>query len=145
MLFDSKIKSRDAKGAFKRYVQVGRVVLLTEGKDSGKLAVIVEIIDHNRALIENPSSTTPVPRQAYSYRRLLLTPLVLSIPRAIGSAGLKKAWEKSDIPSKWESSTWAKKRLAQEKRKNMTDFERFEVRLLKKQRQGLIGAGLKKK
>ena len=33
---------------FKRFVEVGRVVLVNEGPSAGKLAVIVEIIDHNR-------------------------------------------------------------------------------------------------
>lgn len=34
--------------SFKRYVEVGRVVLVEEGPSAGQLAVIVEIIDHNR-------------------------------------------------------------------------------------------------
>ena len=33
---------------FKRYVEVGRVVLINDGPSTGKLATIVEIIDHNR-------------------------------------------------------------------------------------------------
>ncbi|KAJ3340211.1 hypothetical protein HDU93_007301 [Gonapodya sp. JEL0774] len=33
---------------FQRLVEVGRVVLLNYGPDAGKLAVIVDIIDHNR-------------------------------------------------------------------------------------------------
>jgi ribosomal protein L14E/L6E/L27E len=33
---------------FARQVQVGRVVLLTYGPDAGKLATIVEVIDHGR-------------------------------------------------------------------------------------------------
>jgi transcription antitermination factor NusG len=38
--------------AFKRYVQVGRVVLINKGEFSGKLAVIVEIIDHNKVSLQ---------------------------------------------------------------------------------------------
>ncbi|KAK0532361.1 hypothetical protein OC834_002633 [Tilletia horrida] len=34
--------------SFKRYVEVGRVALLNKGESAGQLAVIVEIIDHNR-------------------------------------------------------------------------------------------------
>lgn len=37
--------------AFKRYVEVGRVVLLNGGESEGKLAVIAEIIDQNRVSI----------------------------------------------------------------------------------------------
>jgi hypothetical protein len=37
-----------SEATFKRYVEVGRVVLLNDGPSAGKLATIVEIIDHNR-------------------------------------------------------------------------------------------------
>lgn len=33
---------------FKRFVEVGRVVLVNDGPSAGKIAVIAEIIDHNR-------------------------------------------------------------------------------------------------
>lgn len=33
---------------FKRFVEVGRVVLVNDGPSKGKLAAIVEIIDHAR-------------------------------------------------------------------------------------------------
>merc|ERR1711977_720235 len=66
---------------FKRYVEVGRVVLVNDGPSSGKLAVIVEIIDHARALIDGPE--TGVPRQAIADKKVVLTPYVLKkLPRA---------------------------------------------------------------
>jgi hypothetical protein len=33
---------------FKRFVEVGRVVLVNDGPSAGHIAVIAEIIDHNR-------------------------------------------------------------------------------------------------
>lgn len=42
------MSATDSVQTFKRYVEVGRVVLLNEGPSAGKLATIVEIIDHNR-------------------------------------------------------------------------------------------------
>ncbi|SCV67519.1 BQ2448_5130 [Microbotryum intermedium] len=122
---------------FKRYVEVGRVVLLSEGPQAGKLATIVEIIDHNRALIEGP--LTGVPRQSFPYRRLVLTPFVLKkLPRAAGTATVKKVFEASGVLAKWEQSAWAQKRKAIEARRNTTDFDRFEIMLLKKQRRRLV-------
>ncbi|ORY92519.1 ribosomal protein L14-domain-containing protein [Leucosporidium creatinivorum] len=122
---------------FKRYVEVGRVVLLNDGPSSGKLATIVEIIDHNRALIEGP--VTGVPRQSFAYRRLTLTPFVLKkLPRAAGTTTVKKVWEASEVSAKWEASSWAKKRAAQQARRNTSDFDRFEIMLLKKQRRRLV-------
>ncbi|KAL2415565.1 hypothetical protein ABEF94_000048, partial [Exophiala dermatitidis] len=34
---------------------------------------------------------------------------------------------------KWAQSSWAKKREQQDRRRNLTDFERFKVMRLKKQ------------
>jgi ribosomal protein L14E/L6E/L27E len=36
------------KQLYSRFVQLGRVVLLSYGPDSGKLAVILDIVDSNR-------------------------------------------------------------------------------------------------
>jgi large subunit ribosomal protein L14e len=36
---------------FKRFVEVGRVVLLKSGPFDGKIATIVEIMDHNRVSV----------------------------------------------------------------------------------------------
>ena len=42
---------------FKKFVEVGRVAMLGgEGKDQGKIAVIVNVIDQNRVLIDGPTS-----------------------------------------------------------------------------------------
>ncbi|GAA5893985.1 60S ribosomal protein L14 [Sporobolomyces salmoneus] len=128
---------------FKRYVEVGRVVLVNDGPCAGKLATIVEIIDHNRALIDGPS--TGVPRQSFTYRRLVLTPYVLKkLPRAAGTSTVKKVFDASEVVAKWEQSAWAQKRKSTEQRRNLTDFDRFNVMLLKKQRRRLVQAAAAK-
>ena len=40
--------SQKQPATFGRFVELGRVVLLSKGADEGKLAAIVEIIDHSR-------------------------------------------------------------------------------------------------
>ena len=42
-------------------------------------------------------------------------------------------WEKNEIDEKWAESSWAKKKVTQDRRKNLGDFERFKVMRLKKQ------------
>ncbi|KAK9709939.1 hypothetical protein K7432_008706 [Basidiobolus ranarum] len=124
--------------SFKRIVEVGRVVLLNSGVDAGKLAVIVEILDHNRAIVDGP--TTGVARHAHAYRRLTLTPLVVKdLPRGTGSGAVKKALEKQEIVAKWEKTTWAQKLAAREKRAALTDFDRFKLMKLRKQRRNIVG------
>jgi large subunit ribosomal protein L14e len=44
--------------SFKRFVEVGRVVLINQGEFAGKLAAIVEIIDHNKVCPKEQSCCT---------------------------------------------------------------------------------------
>jgi large subunit ribosomal protein L14e len=130
------------QGSFKRQVEVGRVVLINHGADAGKLAVIVDIIDHNRALIDGP--TTGVSRQAFPYRRLVLTPIVLKkLPRSVGQAALKKALEKSDVVATWNKTTWAKKIEQRKVRASLSDFDRFKVNKLKNKRRFALASAVK--
>ena len=46
---------------YKKFVEIGRVAVLNTGKDAGKIAAIVNVIDQNRVLIDGP--TSGVPRQ----------------------------------------------------------------------------------
>ncbi|KAJ7106471.1 60S ribosomal protein L14 [Mycena crocata] len=144
-----------ADSTFKRFVEVGRVVLLKSGPFSGKIAVIAEIIDHNRvriphllpprisimvfvqAIIDGP--TTGVTRQSYPYKHLTLTPLTLTkLPRGAGSGIIKKHLEKEATIEKWDKSSWAQKRAATEKRQALNDFGRFGVMLAKKARRDVV-------
>ncbi|CAE6439079.1 unnamed protein product [Rhizoctonia solani] len=136
-------KTMPAKSTFKRFVEVGRAVLLKSGPSEGNIAVIVEIIDHNRAIIDGP--TSGVPRQVYQYRHLVLTPFtVKGLPRGAGTGVVKKYVEKTDIVAKWDASSWAKKRASASKRRALGDFERFSVMVYKKQRRDAVNKSLAK-
>ncbi|MCJ1300963.1 hypothetical protein MMC08_003762 [Hypocenomyce scalaris] len=126
----------EVKAAQWRFVEVGRVVLFINGPHVGRLATIVEIIDHKRALVDGPSSRerAAVPRHAISLANVILTPIVIpKLPRAAGTGAVAKAWEKADVEKKWDESAWAKKREQREKRRTLSDFERFKVMRLRKQ------------
>ncbi|KAL2055024.1 hypothetical protein ABVK25_004846 [Lepraria finkii] len=119
-----------------RLVEVGRVVLFTHGPFTGRLAAIVEIIDHKRALVDGPSKkeNASVPRQSVSLNYLIITPIVIpKLPRQAGRGAVAKAWEKEEVEQQWDESAWAKRREQREKRRNLSDFDRFKVLKLKKQ------------
>ncbi|CAZ86653.1 unnamed protein product [Tuber melanosporum] len=123
--------SCDVKTTQWRLVEVGRVVLLSKGPYSGKLATIVEIIDHKRVLIDSPI----VPRQSYSLKNVTLTPIVIdNLPRGARNGVVKKLWENCAVDTKWAESSWAKKITSKETRRNLSDFDRFRVLVLRKQR-----------
>ncbi|ORZ08961.1 ribosomal protein L14-domain-containing protein [Absidia repens] len=129
------------QGAFKREVQVGRIVLLNTGADAGKLAVVIEIIDHRRALIEGP--TTGVARQPFSYNHLTLTPLVVNgLPRGAGQKVVKKYLAKTDAIAKWDKTAWAQKIATRKTRAALSDFDRFKVQKMKAQRRFALGSAV---
>ncbi|KAH9959157.1 hypothetical protein BGW80DRAFT_1487190, partial [Lactifluus volemus] len=73
------------------------VVLLEAGPHAGHIAVI-KIIDHNKEVIDGP--TTGVPRQAFPYRHLTLTPLTVpKLPRSASSGIVKKH---AEVVAKWD-------------------------------------------
>ncbi|KAI8616905.1 ribosomal protein L14-domain-containing protein [Chytriomyces sp. MP71] len=122
---------------FNRYVEVGRVVLVNYGPDAGKLAVIVDIVDHARALVDGP--TTGVTRQVLSFKRLALTDIVVKVPRTAGTVATKKALEAQDLAGQWAKSSWSKKLAAREARQNLSDFDRFKLMVSRKQKRVIIG------
>jgi large subunit ribosomal protein L14e len=62
---------------YKNFIQPGRVAYVNFGKDFGKVCVIVEIVDHNRVLVDGP--TTGFPRLVYPIKRLSLTSINLPL------------------------------------------------------------------
>ncbi|RYO54212.1 hypothetical protein AA0113_g9163 [Alternaria arborescens] len=117
-----------------RLVEVGRVVLFNEGPFEGRLAAIVEIIDHKRVLIDGPSEKAPIPRQEVALAKLSLTPIVIpKLPRSSGVGHVAKKWEEHKVQQKFDESAWAKKRAAMQKRRGLNDFERFKVMKMRKQ------------
>jgi large subunit ribosomal protein L14e len=123
---------------FKRYVEVGRVVLINYGPDAGKLATVIDIVDQNKCLIDGPAEITGVSRQVISYSRIALTDFKAKIQVNARQKTLKKAWTEGEIMAKWEATSWAKKLAAKKKRASLGDFDRFKVMVAKKQKAAII-------
>jgi len=127
---EKELKPSRSPSHFHRFVQIGRVVLVNYGPHEGKICVIADVIDQNRALVTGP--LTGVPTQALNFKRLSLTDFVLKIGRGATTKVIKAAFQKDDILKKWEQTSVAKKRAAHLKRANLNDFERYKVGVLKK-------------
>jgi len=123
---------------FRRFVQIGRVVLINYGPDEGKLAVIVEVIDQNRVLVDGPQ--TGVRRHSLSTKRIALTDILVAIPHGARQATLTKAYKKADVQAKWEKTAWAKKRAARAHKASLNDFDRFKVMLARKRTNNVVRA-----
>ena len=63
-----------------------------------------------------------------------MTPIIVErLPRGAGTGALRTCWKNQEIDNKFAQSTFSKKREQQQRRKNLSDFERFKVMRLKKQ------------
>ncbi|KAJ3680173.1 hypothetical protein LUZ60_016451 [Juncus effusus] len=136
----SRSALREAKMTFKRFVEIGRVALVNYGKDYGRLVVIVDLVDQNRALVDAPDMI----RCQMNFKRLSLTDIKIDIPRIPKKKTLIAAMEAADVKNKWESSSWGRKLIVQKKRAALNDFDRFKVMVAKIKRGGAIRQELAK-
>lgn len=89
-----------------------------------------------QVLVDGPASKPEaiVPRHSAPLANLSLTHIVIpKLPRAAGTAAIRKMWEKHEVEKTWDGSAWAKNRERSVRRKNLSDFERFKVMRLRKQ------------
>mmetsp|Transcript_3525 Transcript_3525/g.9560 ORF Transcript_3525/g.9560 Transcript_3525/m.9560 type:complete len:138 (-) Transcript_3525:33-446(-) len=121
---------------FKRFVEVGRVVLINYGPQEGKLAVIVNVLDANRVQIDGPASN--VKRQVINNKRLSLTDITIPIRFNAKRNNVIKAWNEADVEGNWQKTSWAKKRAAKARRANLTDFDRFKLYKARQTRSALL-------
>merc|ERR1712157_610444 len=99
---------------FTRHAEVGRVILITYGPDTGKLATIIDIVDQNKCLIDGPVGITGVQRQVLPFKRLALTDFKITIQVNARAKSLKKA--------------------SKLKKDRITDFQRFQLMEIKKEK-----------
>ena len=117
---------------FKRFVEVGRVIIVNYGPLTGKLAVIVDILTTTKVIIQGLKGG--VRRQELSLRRVTLTDYKIDIKRGAKREEVFKAIEDYKLEEKFKKSNLAKKNELREKRANLTDFDRFKVMRLRQKR-----------
>ena len=135
---------------FRRFVEVGRVIVINYGPLTGKLAVIVDILTTTKVLVQGLKGG--VRRQELSLRRVTLTDDKIDIKRGAKRDEVLKAIEAYKLEEKFKKSTFAKKVELRQKRANLTDFDRFKVMRLRQKRavlrhlatKGIKNAGGKK-
>ncbi|EPB78992.1 ribosomal protein L14 [Ancylostoma ceylanicum] len=121
---------------FKRLVQIGRVVFIAKGKDAGKIATVVDVVDGNRVLIDGPS--TGVIRSVRNLKDLQLTKFVVKIRVGQRTKGVKEAFDAAKINEQFKKTLWAKKIAQKAVRAKLTDYERFKLMKAKQMRNRLV-------
>ncbi|KAG2403652.1 60S ribosomal protein [Vigna angularis] len=120
-----------------RYVEIGRVAQINYGKEYGRLVVIVDVIDQNRALVDAPDMV----RSQVNFKRLSLTDIKIDIKRVPKKKDLIQAM---DAAGWWEKSSWGRKLIVQKRRASLNDFDRFKIMLAKIKRAAVVRQELAK-
>lgn len=74
-----------------------------------------------------------VKRQAISFSKLSLTDFKISISRSAREKQVRKAYEAAEVNQKWEQTAWARRISKKARRQQLTDFDRFKLRVLRQQ------------
>lgn len=122
------VKKGQEGPTFTRYVEVGRVARVNYGPQEGKLAVIVDIVNENRVLIDGEN----IKRQVIPIRRLQITKHTLKVGRGARTGVLRKQIAAANLQKLWADSFLGKLYAKRARRAQLTDFERFKVMVLRK-------------
>lgn len=120
------------------FVQTGRVAVVNFGKYAGKYVTVIDILDAARVLVDGP--TSGVPRQIMPIKHLGLTNIKYFVPRTAKTFAVRKALITQGVVAKAKNNTWVKKAKQENIRANLTDFQRFQVAQLKKQKKAILKA-----
>lgn len=127
---------------YTQFVEFGRLALISFGPLADKLAVIVDIVDDKRVLIDVVNSSEP--RQVCPVKRLNLTDIVIKIDRAAAPAAIAAAVKSEKAVEKFNQTNWAKKMEQNKARSALNDFQRFKYNKLAAKRDELVKAELAK-
>ena len=112
-------------------LELGRVVYINYGPYAGKIAVVVDIVNGNRCIVNGPNLC--VPRHQISNTRLSVTKYKLSdITTETTDGQLSDKIKSTSLLKKWQSSGLGKRIFKQNRRRELSDFDRFKVMLLKR-------------
>ena len=117
---------------FSQFVEIGRVCVVNYGPLTGKLCVIVNVCDAQRAQVDGPYTETGVARQLVPFARLSLTDITIPIKLNCSQKNLKAAFVAGDVKNKFKATKAGKTLDMRTKRASMNDFDRFKVMVARK-------------
>lgn len=122
-------------------MEVGRVARINYGPLEGKLATIVDILNDKRVLVDGEG----IQRQVIPIRRLQLTRQVLKLGRGARTGKVRSVIAKEGVAKKFADSSLGRSFARQQRRQNLTDFERYKVLVLRRKLAKLTRARPSKK
>ncbi|RNF23497.1 40S ribosomal protein L14 [Trypanosoma conorhini] len=115
------------------YIRAGRLVRIIRGPRQDRVGVVVDIIDGNRVLVENPTDEK-MWRHVQNLKNV--EPLKFRVPvnRNCSTKALKEALAEKKTLEKYAATKAAVRIAAKKALATSTDFERYQLRVAKRSR-----------
>ncbi|EAN80076.1 40S ribosomal protein L14, putative [Trypanosoma brucei brucei TREU927] len=115
------------------YIRAGRLVRILRGPRQNRVGVIVDIVDANRVLVENPCEQK-MWRHVQNLKNVEPLKFCVSISRNCSTKALKEALESKKVLEKYAATKSAVRIAAKKAFAESTDFERYQLRVAKRSR-----------
>ncbi|UKK00540.1 60S ribosomal protein L14 [Theileria orientalis] len=122
---------------FKKFVEPGRLCLLTYGPNSGKLVFVVDVVTPSRILVDG-ADVTGVKRQQVPKTWLKLTDVKVDLQRGAKTKTVSKVAKDEKALELFDKTSLGKKLRVLEKKKSLNDFQRFKLMVAQRQRRKLM-------
>ena len=118
------------------YVKVGRLVKINRGPRADKIGIITAIVDSNRVLLENPEEKK-MWRHVQSVKNIEPSKFAVKIQTNASTKDVKAALAKKKVIDAWNKTGKAKAIAAKQALAASSEFERYQLRVAKRQRASL--------
>ncbi|KAG5479303.1 hypothetical protein LSCM4_01899 [Leishmania orientalis] len=115
------------------YIRAGRLVRILRGPRQDRVGVIVDIVDANRVLVENPEDAK-MWRHVQNLKNVEPLKYCVSVGRNCSTKALKDALDSSKALEKYAKTRTAARVEAKKACAASTDFERYQLRVARRSR-----------
>lgn len=115
------------------YIRAGRLVRILRGPRQDHVGVIVDIVDANRILIENPTDRK-MWRHVANVKNIEPLKYVANVSRNCSSKALRETLESSGVLARYAGTRTARRVEAKRALAASTDFERYQLRVARRSR-----------
>lgn len=115
------------------YIRAGRLVRILRGPRQDRVGVIVDIVDANRVLVENPEDEK-MWRHVQNLKNVEPLKFCVDVARNCSAKALKAALDSSKALEKYAKTRTAHRVAAKKACAASTDFERYQLRVARRSR-----------
>ncbi|KAK7194803.1 60S ribosomal protein L14 [Novymonas esmeraldas] len=115
------------------YIRCGRLVRILRGPRQDRVGVIVDIVDANRVLVENPEDEK-MWRHVQNLKNVEPLKYRVEVSRNCSAKALKEALDSSKALEKYAKTRTAARVEAKKACAASTDFERYQLRVARRSR-----------